>query len=150
MQDISHIDWSYLSKGNPTNIHGDLQFDNIILGKNNKIKLIDWRPNFGKFNLIGDINYDLAKLLGGLEINYDLIKKNKFYFRKKKNKISIKVPKRNGTKKLIKVLENFIIEKKLDIEKIKVITGLIFLNMSPLHHHPFDKLLFYFGKYYLK
>jgi hypothetical protein len=59
-----------------------LQFDNILYdGK--KFKLIDWRDSFGD-SREGDLYYDFAKLLGGIEINYKLIKKNKFYYNKKK------------------------------------------------------------------
>ena len=43
-------------------------------------------------------------------------------------------------------LEKFALAQGLDILKIKVITSLIWLNMSPLHHHPFDMFLFYYGK----
>ena len=43
-------------------------------------------------------------------------------------------------------LYNFILRKKLDLEKIYTLTALIFLNMSPLHHSPFDKILFGLSK----
>ena len=36
-----------------------------------------------------------------------------------------------------------------DINKIKIIVGLIYLNMSPLHQEPFDKLLFCLSKEFL-
>ena len=37
----------------------------------------------------------------------------------------------------------------VDYRKIEVLTSIVWLNMSPLHGHPFDKFLFYFGKYHL-
>ena len=144
------IDWNYISDGTPKFIHGDLQFDNILFTNNKKFKLIDWRPNFGKSNIIGDQYYDFAKLLGGLEINYDLIKKNKFSLRLYNNNIFMKIPKRKKTKDLINFFENYLIKNGYNLLKVKIITGLIFLNMSPLHKEPFDKLLFFFGKYYLQ
>ena len=36
--------------------------------------------------------------------------------------------------------------KKYDLNKIKIITALIYLNMSPLHTYPFGKLCFSLGK----
>ena len=51
---------------------------------------------------------------------------------------------------MINFFENYLLSKKIDLKKVRIITGLIFLNMSPLHHHPFDKLLFLYGKYYLQ
>ena len=44
------------------------------------------------------------------------------------------------------VFENFVIENGYDLNKIKLITGLIYLNMAPLHHDPFDHLLYFLGK----
>ena len=144
------IDWEFISDGTPRFIHGDLQFDNILLTNKKKFKLIDWRPNFGKNNLIGDLYYDFAKLLGGLEINYDLIKKHKFNFKLYNNNIFMKISKRKKTHDLIKFFENYLIKNGHDLSKVKIITGLIFLNMAPLHKEPFDKLLYFFGKYYLQ
>jgi hypothetical protein len=39
--------------------------------------------------------------------------------------------------------ENWIVENDLDIKKIKLITALIFLNMSPLHDDKFSKMLWF-------
>ena len=146
---FKEIDWKHIFNGVPNFIHGDLQFDNILLKKNN-FTLIDWRPNFGKNLLIGDRYYDLAKLLGGLVINYDLIKKNEFKFKINKNKINLIIPHRDKTNELISFFENYLRNKGFDINKVRIITGLIFLNMAPLHHDPFDKLLFVYGKYFLQ
>lgn len=140
--------WNFIANGMPSEIHGDLQFDNIIFNKKN-FYLIDWRPDFEGQVLIGDICYDLAKLLGGIEINYDLIKKNLFNFRKLNNKVTIKIRKRKNSEKLKKILINYIERKKISEIKIRLITGLIFINMSPLHKYPFNEFLFYYGKMYL-
>ena len=143
------IPWKKLFNGHYSNIHGDLQFDNIILSKK-KIKLIDWRPNFSKLISKGDLYYDFSKLLGGLEINYDLIKKNKFTLKEYKYRALIKHKLRENNSNLKKILLNYINKNYFNINKVKLITGLIFLNMSPLHHYPFDKYLFYYGKSYLQ
>ena len=52
----------------------DLQFDNIIQ-RQKKFKLIDWRHSFDSSIECGDLYYDLAKLYGGIIVNYDQIKK---------------------------------------------------------------------------
>ena len=147
---LKSLNWDLLYDGLPKFIHGDLQFDNIIKLSKDNFKLIDWRPSFGNSIIIGDIHYDFAKLLGGLLINYDLIKQNRFNLKLNKKKITLNIPKRLNTKSLIDYLENYLIHKKFNLTKIKIIAGIIFLNMSPLHHHPFDKLLFLYGKYYLQ
>ena len=33
-----------------------------------------------------------------------------------------------------------------DVKKVKILTALIFLNIAPLHHFPYCKMLFYLGK----
>jgi len=147
---MKKIPWKNIFLGNQTTIHGDLQFDNIIYSKSKKFILIDWRHQFGKNNFLGDLYYDYAKLLGGLEINYDFIKKNKFLINIQGNSINLKSKKRPNNNLLINLLLKHAKSKKLNTNKIRIITGIIFLNMSPLHKAPFDKFLFYYGKYYLQ
>ena len=44
------------------------------------------------------------------------------------------------------IYENFLKKNGFDLQKIKTMAGIIFLNMAPLHHDPFDHLLFFLGK----
>ena len=72
---------------------------------------------------------------------------NKFYFGENKTSMNFKVlENKKILKKNFLSLYNFIVRKKLDLEKIYTLTALIFLNMSPLHHSPFDKILFGLSK----
>ena len=68
---MNRIDWKNLSDGKQV-FSWRLQFDNIIFNFKG-FKLIDWRQDFGNI-YVGDLYYDLAKLYGGLLINYKLIK----------------------------------------------------------------------------
>jgi hypothetical protein len=43
------------------------------------------------------------------------------------------------------IYENWLILNGYDLQKIKLITGLIFLNMSPLHDEKFGKMLWFKG-----
>ena len=145
---LKKISWNKIFNGLPSPIHGDLQFDNIIFDKkNHKFKLIDWRENFAGNKIYGDLYYDLAKLRGGIDINYKKIKQNNFYFNEKKNLIKYSIKWNNS--ELRKTFEQYIKDKNYSFYKINILTGLIFLNMSPLHNYPFDKLLFYHSKYFL-
>ena len=47
------------------------------------------------------------------------------------------------------VLFSFLKENGYDVEKVKLLSAIIWLNMSPLHHYPLSKFLFYFGKLHL-
>lgn len=125
----------------PVLFHGDLQFDNIIKTADG-IKLIDWRESFGNQSSWGDLYYDLAKLYGGLIINYSLIKDNKFSFTENDSNIEISYHSSPWQEKALKTFEDFVISNEYNFGYIKNLTALIFLNMAPLHHYPFDKFLY--------
>lgn len=146
---LNKIDWNLLEDCLPSkNFHGDLQFDNVI-GENIidcDFKLIDWRQSFGNSTEYGDIYYDLSKLYGGLLISYYDIKKNNFSFDDIDGNIKLNY-KPSKNLRLFKIIyEKWIIMKGYDLNKIKTLTFIIYLNMMPLHEHPFDLFLFYFAK----
>ena len=144
---VSKIPLDFLINGEPYFIHGDLQFDNIIYNPSKKkFKLIDWRQDFAGNLSYGDIYYDLAKLYGGINLNYDHIKKNLMSYTENKSSISFDYLEKNLHKYLIVDFEKFIIENNFNLLKVKIIASLIYLNMAPLHHYPFDKLLHALGR----
>ena len=144
---LSKVEWDKINDGVQSYIHGDLQFDNVIYNKNKKtFRLIDWRQDFGKSIKIGDLYYDFAKIYGGMLIDYSKIKLNKFKYYESKKKIYFHLPNVKNFKYYEKIFFKMISDKKMDIKKVKILTGLIFLNMSPLHHYPFDKILYNFSR----
>ncbi len=74
-------------------------------------------------------------------------KKGKFSFKEKNGDIEICY--KRDSFRLLNYYESYLISKKFDLKKIKVLTGLIYLNMSPLHHYPFDKFLYSLGIFVL-
>ena len=44
------------------------------------------------------------------------------------------------------IYEKWIVDNDYDLDKVKLITALIFLNMSPLHEREFGDLLFFKSK----
>jgi len=143
---IEDIPWEQLYSGIPAFIHGDLQFDNILYNEEkDKFLLIDWRQDFAGETEFGDLNYDLAKLLGGIFVNYDYIKKGLFSYSEKNDEKQFDFAKRLSTKEYEKIFQEYLISKNIDIEKINLLTGIIFLNMAPLHHEPFNFILFALG-----
>jgi hypothetical protein len=117
-------------------IHGDFQFDNI-LHDGDRFTLIDWRQDFAGSILVGDTYYDVAKLIGGIHLNYDLIKKNQFTYFEHGACSTFSVTNREEFFPFIKI-----IKERFPDPIIDQIVSLIFLNMSPLHAAPFDKLLY--------
>lgn len=143
---ISKVPWNEIYDGVASKIHGDLHFDNIIFDKK-KFTLIDWREDFGGSVNYGDLYYDFSKMYGGIEINYDIIKKGKFSYKEKKNKISYDYQSRKKLMNKIKAkYDKYLLLNNFSIKKVKIIKCLIHLNMSPLHEYPFDKLLFSHSK----
>ncbi len=117
-------------------IHGDLQFDNVIFD-GNKFTFLDWRQDFAGSLNVGDVAYDIAKLKGGLLLNYDLIKKNQFTYVENGDDITINHTPRAEHAEYLKLLNARFPNKFFDD-----IVTLIFLNMAPLHTAPFDKFLY--------
>ena len=125
--------------------HGDLQFDNIIFNpENEKFTYIDWRESFGGETKGGDVYYDLAKLYGGCIIPYNLAKGESFVdLSEGETIISYTYHLPSNLKKFKEEYESWIIDRGFDLEKIKIMTALIFLNMSPLHDDNFGKMLWF-------
>jgi len=141
---LNQIDWEDLYNIIPTRLfHGDLQFDNIIYDGTD-FKLIDWREDFGDNIECGDLYYDFAKLYGGMILNYSKMKNNKnFSFIINDHSAVLK---NYDDEILIDILNNEMVSlikrNNLDQKKIKLLTAIIFLNMSPLHVNNFDKFVF--------
>ena len=146
---LEHIDFDNLSQGSPSNFHGDLQFDNILLTNNEEFRLLDWRQDFSGLIEYGDMYYDLAKLNGGLYISYKKIKQNKFYIKSSNEKINLYLEKENFLLRSKQLFDKFILDNNYDLKKIEILTGIIFLNMSAMHHAPFSHYVYYLGKKHL-
>ena len=128
-------------------MHGDLQFDNILYdASTNSFKLLDWRQDFGGHVEFGDLYYDLAKLYGGIILNYDYIKLNLLSYVENEQGIFFDFAQRFQTEHYVKILSGYIQEKGYDLARIRLLVALIYLNMSPLHQYPFDKMLYSLGR----
>jgi hypothetical protein len=94
---------------------------------------------------IGDIYYDLAKLMGGFIINYSDIKNNNFTVTVDNGHVALSVPNIEHSEDYIDQLKQFIVNKGWSYTKVRTLIPIIFWNMSPLHTPPFDQLLWYLG-----
>lgn len=143
---LEKIDWDYLTTNTKSvYIHGDLQFDNIIIDDNKNFKLIDWRHEFSGLTNAGDIYYDLAKLYGGTIINYAMVKNNQFGITFNGDEVTLDIPNVDNIDEYRIQLKNWIISNNLDWYKVELLVPLIYWNMSPLHTDPFNEFLWYLG-----
>ena len=148
---LEKVDWDYITKGEPTNFHGDLQFDNVLVraktkSAKDKFVLLDWRHDFGGLTNVGDLYYDLAKLYGGMTLSYPLIKEGMFHFNESDNEVYYHYFVKNDLLEAREHYEEFLLEHGHDLKKVRILTALIFLNMAPLHHAPFNSLLYHMGR----
>ena len=149
---LEQLDWDALVLNSVTSVtHGDLQFDNIIHDSTvGSFVLIDWRPVFGKQNVLGDLYYDLGKMLGGIRLNYLEVKRNNFEFQSSPEGVTLNIPKANEADTLERVLKEFVEREGLDWRRVQHLVPLIYWNMSPLHQEPFSNFLWCLGLYYFE
>ena len=143
---LNKIDWEYLATTTrPGFLHGDLQFDNIVISDSREFKIIDWRHEFAGLVEYGDIYYDLAKMSGGLIINYANIKNHNFNIEIDNDSVTLSIPNVDYITEYQYKLKKYIVNNNLDYKKVKQLVPIIFWNMSPLHTAPFDIFLWYLG-----
>ena len=141
------VPWARLYEGIPCFIHGDLQFDNILFdAETQTFILLDWRQDFGGHVEFGDLYYDLAKLYGGILLNYDFIKLNLLSYEENEQSITFDFAQRFQTNNYLRQFSEYISRNGYDLTKVKILVAIIYLNMSPLHHYPFDKMLYSLGR----
>lgn len=144
---LALVPWQRLSEGRPVFFHGDLQFDNVLIDpRDGSFTLLDWRQDFAGTIEFGDLYYDLGKLLGGIILNYDLVKDNKFSYIETNGEINIDFAQRFQSDAYAAILQEFIEKNNLDWQKVRLLVPIIFLNMSPLHHYPFNTFLYALGR----
>ena len=148
---LAKIDFNKICEGNPVRFHGDFTVGNILVDwdastQMNKFILLDWRQDFGGLTKVGDVYYDLAKLYKGIILPDDLIKKGMFSFEMSGSQVHFDYFLKSKSLEAKEEFESFVLENGFDLKKIKTITGVALLNMSPLHHEPFNFLVYYMGK----
>lgn len=148
---IELIPWGDFSKSILTNVHGDLQFDNILCLQDRSFKLIDWRPDFQGIIDLADIYYDLAKLLTGIRYNMLLLKKGHFSYSLSLNEVFLSQPHSvDNHETYIKKLANFCEQKDYSFRKTQLLSSLMLMNMAPLHPAPFSHWVWHWGLLDLK
>lgn len=145
---LKKINTDWLCSSEPYNFHGDLILENVIKIEK-EFKLIDWRQDFSGELKYGDIYYDLGKLNHNLILNHAILNKYLFWVENKESEIYCDVYRSNILCNCQDILSEFVIKNGYNLKKVKIISALIWLNMSPLHSHPLDIFLYYFGRYHL-
>lgn len=115
-------------------IHGDFCLSNILLDRESHlIKLIDPRGQFGSFDIYGDEFYDIAKILHSFEGSYDHIITDNFELNEATDTSYTYHFEKSELQENITKLVNQKVGEHYEIQQIRLIEGLLFLSMIPLH-----------------
>ena len=96
---------------------------------------------------VGDVYYDLSKMYGGILMSYKLMKdSSNFSCYVDGDMVTYDYKSESKLDDFKVVYERWIIDNEYDLDKVKTITSLIFLNMAPLHEKEFGDLLFFKSK----
>ena len=122
-------------------IHGDLYFSNILYDSEKRnFKLIDPRGKWGQ-GIAGDIKYDIAKIRHSVVGGFDTITNGLYSVNyQEPNTIEYNVFVSKNNQAICNEL-NHIIEKNWKLDEIKMIEGLLFISMLPLHSDNLERQL---------
>ena len=81
-----------------------------------------------------------------LIISGEIIRNNQFTVSKIENKIAFQYLIKSNLNNYLPILDSFIENKGYSLGKVNTLTSLIYLNIAPFHHSPYDNLLYYLGK----
>ncbi|MDO8659946.1 MAG: NTP transferase domain-containing protein [Candidatus Parcubacteria bacterium] len=143
------VDWDWLCDGFCSGFHGDWNLSNILLIEqkaHQTFKFVDWRQDFAGLIEYGDRYYDFGKMYHSFLMPHPSVKNNQFSIIACDGLVETNIEISDVFQKAKCVFEKWVVEEGYDLKKIKVLTGIILLNMAPLHENPLDKYLFYFAK----
>ncbi len=121
-------------------IHGDYCLSNILYDINNQIvKLIDPRGSFGEKGIYGDARYDIAKLRHSVVGLYDYIVGDLFQIESNKNNFTFELFEDEKNNQLASYFETCMVNNGYNLQEVKLIEGLLFLSMIPLHADYFER-----------
>jgi thiamine kinase-like enzyme len=144
---LNQVDWSWMSEGLAGRFHGDFHFENILYSESDKkFTFLDWRQDFAGDLSVGDIYYDLAKLMHGLIVNHGIVADDQYTASWVGGEIRYDLHRKQSLVESEKILCEWIKENNYDLKKVRVLTALIYLNIAALHHYPYSLLLYGLGK----
>ena len=147
---LEKLNWKKIfNKAIPVKFHGDPQPENIIVKDEENFIFLDWRESFGKKSLYGDVYYDLGKIYHALIVSGKVIRDKNYSFMENDNIINLEFLLRENLIRFLRVFEIFLKNEQYDVEHVRLMSAIIFLNIAPLHHDPYNKFVFNYGRFAL-
>lgn len=131
-------------------IHGDCTFSNMMLRNDTDPVFIDPRGYFGDCELVGDPNYDWAKLYYSLVGNYDSFNLGKFTLDILKDEVRLSIHSCNWESLKTVFIDN--LPSNSSMGDIDFIHALIWLSLTTYAWDDYDSICgaFYNGLYYME
>jgi dTDP-glucose pyrophosphorylase len=130
-------------------IHGDFCFSNILFDINTQVvRLIDPRGRFGVRGIHGDPRYDVAKLRHSVVGLYDYMVADLFSLKEvREGEFEGAVLRSNDNAAVVERFEELVQFAGFQSREVRLIEGLLFLSMVPLHadHPPRQTMMFLKG-----
>jgi thiamine kinase-like enzyme len=143
---LENVNWHLLSNIKLTRVHGDLHHENVIKCGQRDFKFLDWRSDMaGYTDAYGDPYYDLAKIMHGIIVSHEVISSDRFSVHESHGEVELRIESRSDMKELLHTFIRFLHFNNYEIDRVLILTALIYLNIASLHHDPYDKFLFYLG-----
>jgi NDP-sugar pyrophosphorylase family protein len=143
---LDDVPWDQIANGIPGRFHGDFHFENIIVTNSSEFIFLDWRQDFMGDIEVGDIYYDLAKLLHGIIVSHPVIVKGLYSVTWTDHSITYDFYRKQVLTECEYLLQEWCISHAFSWKRVRILTSLIFLNIAPLHHHPYSLFLYALGK----
>lgn len=141
---LGEVDWRRLAHIIPATVHGDLHPENILTD-GHSYTLLDWRQGFDGAD-DHDLKYDLFKLLHGCFLRHESIAADKYSVKSTWGRYEISIERPPQYNELAQKVQDIGLELDVPVEELILGTGLIFLNIAPLHNPPeYSNWLFLLG-----
>ncbi len=128
-------------------VHGDLHSENVLIDSEGGLWLIDWRSDFGGLTDVGDVTYDLAKMVHTLEFSTPVMIKHLFTIEDvASGEVRITHEGINELAASREAFWAFVASRGYDDHRVAVVDALVFLSMSPLYDEAIGRYLFVLGK----
>jgi len=128
-------------------VHGDLHGENVLVDADRGRWLIDWRTDFGGLTEVGDLTYDLAKMLHTLEFSTPTMVEKRFNVERVADD-ALRITHEDivelaGSRD---AFWEFVAARGHDEHRIAIVDALVFLSMCPLYDDEIGRYLFLLGK----
>jgi GTP:adenosylcobinamide-phosphate guanylyltransferase len=143
---LEKVPWDIVSRGVPCRFHGDCHFENIVYSDACEFTFLDWRQDFMGSLDTGDAYYDLAKLLHGLIVSHEVVRRHGFSVRWSESDAVFEIERPSNYAALERVFDKWLTLHEFNRTRVRLICALVFLNIAPLHHQPYAKFLYLLGR----